>query len=61
MASMELFGVIKNREVVQLLAKVLKQADEIEYKNNFYYTKELLFHSQFSIIKQRNISKEDMI
>ncbi len=32
-----IIGVIKNRrEVVQLLAKVLKQ-DEIEYKNTFYY------------------------
>lgn len=61
MASMELFGVIKNRrEVVQLLAKVLKQADEIEYKNNFYYTKRIIISfSNFQLLN-KNISKEDL-
>ncbi len=59
MVSMELFVIKNRRGVVQLLAKVLKQADEI-IQNNFYYTKELLFpHSNFQLF-QTKIFKEDL-
>lgn len=61
MASMELFGVIENRrEVVQLLAKVLKRANEIEYQNNFYYLKRtIISFSNFRLLNQ-NILKEEL-
>ena len=61
MASMELFDTIENRrEVVQLLSKVLKRADEIEYHNNFYYTKRtIISFSNFRLLNQ-NIPKEKL-
>lgn len=61
MASLELFDTIENRrEVVQLLSKVLKQADEIEYQNNFYYIKRIIISfSNFKLLNQ-NILEEEL-
>ena len=61
MASLELFDTIENRrEVVQLLSKVLKQADEIEYQNNFYYIKRIIISfSNFKLLNQ-NIPEEEL-